>query len=337
MKNKPADKPYCGCNPQQIAHAQPVINKDNLSMFMYVIRERYKIHLKKDVKHKKSPWTQDPIFRKYSFTNVRREHDKTTRWGISHIVNSDIPYDQKLLNLVLFRLFNKIETAEVLNLPFIMDDYTDWTQIEEGMLEYRKQFSAGYTFFTNAFLCGGLKAKLRAQFGKNLPPHIAVLRFSQYLSSHNFADRIIGCKSPIEVIGVLTSYSGIGEFLAYQIFVDFTYLQDFPFSENEFTMAGPGAISGLNILFEKRNHLSYEELIFWLRDNWYNFRELCDEKVFVDPKTMFYDIPEYDRVMNVMSIENCLCEFFKYYKAYNKIGRPRVKYKRRKRRSKKNA
>ena len=41
---------------------------------------------------------------------------------------------------------------------------------------------------------------------------------------------------------------------------------------------------------------------------------------------MFSDLPEGERTINVMSLENCFCEISKYLKAHYGTGRPRVKY-----------
>jgi hypothetical protein len=39
------------------------------------------------------------------------------------------------------------------------------------------------------------------------------------------------------------------------------------------------------------------------------------------------DLPEEDRYMNVMSLENCMCELGKYMKTKLGVGRPRSRYK----------
>lgn len=58
------------------------------------------------------------------------------------------------------------------------------------------------------------------------------------------------------------------------------------------------------------------------RDFWFSkaskYAETEDEMI---------DLKHYDRVMNVMSLENCFCEFSKYYKACTNTGRPRAIYK----------
>jgi hypothetical protein len=58
-------------------------------MFLYWIVERYKIHLKKDIKKLDPPWTNDPILQTYSFTNVRRLHDRVTKFVLKHICYND--------------------------------------------------------------------------------------------------------------------------------------------------------------------------------------------------------------------------------------------------------
>ena len=54
--------------------------------------------------------------------------------------------------------------------------------------------------------------------------------------------------------------------------------------------------------------------------------EINNGKPEYNPEKLFSDLPEYDREMNVMSIENCMCELSKYIKAVNGTGRPRNKY-----------
>jgi hypothetical protein len=103
---------------------------------------------------------------------------------------------------------------------------------------------------------------------------------------------------------------GAGDFIAYQIFVDLTYINEFPISENEFTICGPGCKRGIDYLFDDKDGMSYTECIFWLRDH--------QEEIFkeIDPnfsfKKLFNNLPEEDRFWSVMSIENCMCELQKY-------------------------
>ena len=336
MKNKPQDILYCGVSEQKIADF-PIenINVDSLDMFLHFVNERYKIHLRKDIKQIHPPYTKDPILKQFRFTNIRREHDKETKWLIQHITsNSKLRYEDKLLNCILFRLFNKHETAELINMPIAFSKGYDPEEYRE-LFEQKQQENPHYVFFTGAFNTGGLKRALKWYLPEDRPDNsmeMRVMYFMQYLLDEGITYYLTAsdADSPEAVCELLQSYMGIGEFLAYQIFVDMTYIEKFPFSENEFTIAGPGAKLGLKFLFNDRANMSAEELIFWLRDNWealnqYNIQN--GNKHTVNPKILFSDLPEEDRVMNVMSLENCLCEFSKYYKVHTGQGRPRQKYK----------
>ena len=45
--------------------------------------KRENIRLRKEAKEP-WPWTEDKILQTYKFTNVKREHDRTTKWMRNH-------------------------------------------------------------------------------------------------------------------------------------------------------------------------------------------------------------------------------------------------------------
>ena len=327
MKNKPADVPYCGVRKNYLSMAMPKLNERNLKYLYDFITRRYAIHLRKDVLKKDPPWTKDSVLREFRFTNVRREHDRETKWVIEHITsNPELSYGDKLLNIVLFRLYNKHETAELIGMPFKVHNNPRWNPEK-----YRAKFESALeedpkrVFFTAAFHTVGMKLTLQKVTGEDFAP-MRILKFIKILADDNFVGKLRACKDQQEVFKVITGYNGVGGFLGYQFFVDMTYIEEFPFSENEFTVAGPGCIMGLNYLFEDRDGMTYEECLFWLRDNLDKlFREVLGKDW--NPKEVFWDLPEEDRRFNVMSLENCFCELSKYIRAKDGTGRPRKKYK----------
>lgn len=332
MRNKPCDVMYCGVRKSVIHKAKPQINTRNLLYLYNFITRRYTIHLRKDVLRKEPPWTKDQVLREYRFTNVRREHDRETKWLIRNIAANDrLCYEDKLLNCVLFRLYNKHETAELLSMP--IEFYGKYNG-EWDPEWYRSLFEAALVedskrvFFTGAFITGGLKRALKWYLPKDDPKNSMEMRmlwFMKTLIDQDAVGAIESCKNQEEVFTVLSGFNGAGDFLAYQMFVDMTYIKEFPFSENEFTIAGPGCRMGLDYLFENRDGMSYEECLFWLRDNLGGlFRDNLGKDW--DPKKLFWDLPEEDRCLNVMSLENCFCELSKYIRAKAGTGRPRQKY-----------
>lgn len=315
MKNKPADVPYGGLNAYKIRSAKPVFNSEVLEIFKYYVAERYNMHLLKDVQGKQFPWTQDVILSMYRFTNIRREQDKNSKYLLNMMrEHGNWVKDHNLIgNIILFRLFNKIETMELLG------GWVDFENYDHRLIkEQLSKAPEGYKYFTNAYLSSGMKKEFNKYFPKETMrasniPHV----IHKFLAS--IVTGIAIARSPQEVIDTLKQVKGISDFLAYQLFVDFTYLDDFPWSENEFVMSGPGCSLGLNYLFDYKGGLEDEELLFWLRDNCPITREWCMEHM--------TDLPEEDRYMNVMSLENCMCELGKYMKTKLGVGRPRSRYK----------
>ena len=331
MKNKPKDVKYCNVSKGIIQMAEPLINNKMLNLFSHYILERYRVHVNKDVLKKDKPWTEDKILQQFKFTNVRREHDRETKWVIENIVeNDDLIYEDKLLNIILFRLFNKHETLDLIGAPiaFIEEfhgdfDFESYRVIFEDYCDYDPK----YSFFTGAFFTTGMKQGIQSCLPeKEDNSCMRVMKFLGYLIEDNIIEKIIACDTQSDVFDLLRNYGGIGDFLAYQIFVDFTYIPIFPFSENEFTVAGPGCRKGINELFVLKDGMNYEECIFYIRDNWHQLMEdVIKENQFFPEKEMV-DCEQYDRCMNVMSIENCFCEFSKYVRAYTGKRRPRKKY-----------
>lgn len=331
MRTKEHDIPYCGVRKKVIDKAEPELDMFALKLFNEFIKERYNIHLKKDVLHKKPPYTDNKILREYRFTNIRREHDRETIWLLDNIVNNEfLTYRQKLLNCILFRLFNKHETMEIIGGPIKFEGVFNPIPARNKLYTYYKNHPK-YVFFTGAFITGGLKRVLNMKYPNETFVPGCVIRFMKHLNESGIMDKIQAATTQEEVFNLLRDEEGIGEFLAYQIFVDFSYIKQFPFSENEYTVAGPGCKKGLKYLFKDTDGMTPEECLFWLRDNWCAVGELLEEDCWFDPKEEMIDLKHYDRVMNVMSLENCFCEFSKYYRAYTDTGRPRKKYKPRQR------
>ena len=320
MENKSQDISYCGVSREKIKSAKPRLNKENLRHLYDWIVERYNIHLKKDVEQLSKPWTDNPILRNYKFCNVRREMDRESRWLIKNISKSkDLTYENKLLNSILFRLINKSQTIEIFGLLDFENLNLEW--ITKKLVEYTKK-NNGYVYFSNAFFTSGPKVQANKLFQEKENIVLKIIKLVDYYNKKGILSKIKNAKSQKEIYESLLEFKGLGKFLAYQIFVDFTYIEEFPFSENEFVVSGPGCEKGLKLIFEDFDGLNYEEALFWLRDN--------QNKIFkefgYDPEILFKDLPEYDRFLNVMSLENCMCETSKYIRALTNTGRPRIRY-----------
>jgi hypothetical protein len=321
MRNKPLDRAYGGLDSERIINNLTTVNLDALQTLYYFINERYQMRNKKDLQRLPAPWTDDPILATYRFTNVRREHDKTSAYLLQQLKLNDISsYSEKIQNIIAFRMFNKIETYEAME-GWVCFDQT--YGVERVQAQLRAHTPSDGTYFTNAFLCSGMKRLLNSTYQhKADTTHERVL-----IAALNPAvpALIQKAKTPQRVILILKKIPGVGDFLAYQMFVDLTYLPEFPFSENEFVMCGPGCKRGLEYLYDDWGGLTPEELMFQLRDN-INvlFKRYIDPDW--NPRKLFTDLPVEDRTLNVMCLENCMCELHKYIKVSRGEGRPRNKY-----------
>lgn len=144
-------------------------------------------------------------------------------------------------------------------------------------------------------------------------PHMGmrVVRFLKCFVNSNptFFKDLLELETPYEVYKKLRNeIEGLGPFLAYQIWVDFTYIDEYPFSENHFTIAGPGCRTGVELLFTDMDRMNHEECIFWLRDNQ---DEVFSQFGYNRPEFWVAEAPE-DQCMNVMQLENLFCELQKY-------------------------
>lgn len=271
MRNKPADIPYGGLNADKIKSAQPVFHPEHKAMFEQFVVDRYKVHLNKDFYKTAKPWTNNPVLLNYKFTNIRREHDKTTIHLLNLMeANKDDSYVNRVMNIILYRLFNKIETSQLIGWV----DFTDYN--EEDLRAKLASAAPGFVYFTNAFYTTGMRTAFRKKYPDETFEPITICNVCR-----DMVDTVIfpiaNAQTPKDVIDALKLFNGIGDFLSYQMFVDMTYLEDFPWSENEFVVSGPGCVAGLSELFSDRGGLSYDELLFWLRDNCPITREMCME------------------------------------------------------------
>jgi hypothetical protein len=340
MKTKQADVLYCGVRQDIINNACPGLNYVNLERLKHFIEERYRIHIVKDVeKIPGPPWTNDPVLGVYRFTNVRREHDRQTRYLIEHVAqNPELGLHDKVDNIFLLRAWNNWETMRLFGGPW------SWKWIELGEIKdtvrpiyqsvmredpEHKWWSAAYnqggTKYAWKFPDGDGMARAKSEaagrkyldYEPDIP--LRVFHLGPWLKQLNMYKRLMLAKDQQECFNIIQELRGFSTFLAYQIFVDLTYIDAFPFSENEFVVAGPGCRKGLDLLFENRDGMTYEECLFWLRDN-------IDSILKWEPKKIFKDLPMEDRHMNVMSLENCFCELSKYVRTLEGTGRPKVRY-----------
>lgn len=159
MRTKLADIMYCGVDEEKIKNAKPILNEEVLRYHHLYLTERHEIYKKKEIeKLPQDEWTEDEVFKNYRFTNTKRELDRESKWLIKNIsTNSELTLEEKVLNSILFRTYNKSSTSKLFG-NYIKDfDKLDIDAMREIFKAYAEE-NPKYVFFTPAFNTGGIKA-----------------------------------------------------------------------------------------------------------------------------------------------------------------------------------
>lgn len=173
-------------------------------------------------------------------------------------------------------------------------------------------------------LCVKRGLPYKVHFLENDMIPLRIVRRVNQLKRNGLFEQIMECKDQKQVFEVISSVKGYGPFLAYQLFIDMTYIPEFPYSNNHFAMCGPGTTRGLSLLFEDKAGMTDPECVFWMRDN---LQKVWQESgMEYDLNSLMTDLPPEERKICVSDYTNVMCELTKYYRTLKGIGRPKVRY-----------
>lgn len=229
--------------------------------YWYFAAERQSIFFNR-LRGQAPPYTNDPILASYKFCNVYRACDRVSQFLIQSVIyGSKANEVDTLFRIFFFRLLNKIETwkqlENALGEPISLKNF----QFEryDGLLG---QLKADGAIYGNAFILCANKAFGHNQKHRN---HLALLEKVFISSDHG--KRLAGARNLEELFTLLRDLPLIGNFMAYQIAIDFNYSEVFNFSENDFTIAGPGAERGIAKCFDGAERLDSAEAIQFMVQN----------------------------------------------------------------------
>ena len=208
------------------------MNQSMMDNFWKFVAERQEIYHKRFVLNLPKPWTSDKILQRYKFTNVYRELDKGTLFLTENILPMCQTDENILWQIILYRIFNKIETFTLL-LNLVKYEEFDAKKVIDLLKEYDK---AGNPIFTSAYMMTGVKF-----FGKPKKYENYVLVLDELHKKIPFLlDKIKKAERPIIINELLASQTGIADFLAYEIYSDILYTSLTKFTEDYFVNPGPG-------------------------------------------------------------------------------------------------
>lgn len=243
-----------------------------------------------------APWTNDVILRSFKFTNAYRAADRTSQFLIRQVIHEgpQTPTDI-FFRVILFKLFNKVETWQMLESelgPISWDSYSfgEYDQVlNDAFLRGTRIYSAAYIIPSPRGF--GYKRKHRN--------HLTLL---ESLIGSDYPIRIQDSKTMQDAFDLMRGVSSFGDFLAYQYVTDLNYSSLTDFSECEFVVAGPGALSGLRKCFKDGGGLTTADFIRMVRDR--------QEEEFGDRGLVFEDL--WGRPLQLIDVQNLFCEVGKY-------------------------
>jgi hypothetical protein len=217
-----------------------------------------------------------------------------------------------LLRVLLFKIFNKIETWNAIvdhfgppnagSFPFDACD---------ALLSQLR--SRGRTIYSCAYIMPSCGATGESK-------HSAHLRLLRGMLADGLPAQLERTRSLSEVYELLRSYPSLGPFLAFQYAIDLNYSSLCSHDEADFVVPGPGALDGLSKCFDSLGEYSPSDTIHWLTDN--------QEVEFTRYDCAFTGL--WGRRLQPIDVQNLLCEVSKYTRVshphiHGASGRTRIK------------
>jgi hypothetical protein len=255
------------------------------------------------LKNVRPPWTSDPILNTYKFCNAYRVSDRVSQYLIKNVIydeNKSQNEEEVLFRILLFKIFNKIETWEYLESK--IGDYITLSNFDlEGYSNILQEaMNIGYVIYTSAYMSCASK-----EFGydKKHQNHLALI--DKMVVKDRVINPIVKAKSLEEIFHILESYPLLGKFMAYQLATDINYSEVINFDENSFTIAGPGAERGIDKCFIDTKGKSYADIIYWMTEN----QENQFQRLGLNFKSL------WGRPLQAIDCQNLFCETDKYCRA----------------------
>ena len=262
-----------------------------------------------------SPWTKDPLLRKYKFTNVYRASDRVSQYLIKNIIYKGNQSPQEtFFRILLFKIFNKISTWELLksfldDISYEQFSFDKYNKILSAAVEQNKVLYSGAYIMTSGERVFGFKRKFQNH-----------LKLIDLLMINNVPEKVSNAKSLSDVFSILIGFPTIGTFLAYQYLIDLNYSPLIDFCENEFVVPGPGAKNGIKKCFTNYGDYSEVDIIKMVQDSQNQEFEKLGKKF----KSL------WGRPLQLIDCQNLFCEVDKYtrvfYPEFNELfGQKRIK------------
>lgn len=278
-----------------------------IERFLYWIRERYELGLRKESGEPK-PWTDDEILQRYFFTWPYREMDKTTVWFRENVREPLRDDPAVLMATVIFRWFNLISTGEYLLSHGCLRRWSS----SKALIGLRRIRAKKQPVFTGAFMISSPPGKPKLE---GICDRIDMVWKDRASIFRGLSD----CNLRM-AHRMLVQYKGLGGFMAYEVVTDLRHTVLLEGADDIMTWCnpGPGCIRGIyrvagEEIKNKSNATSPPKPKDWLG----RMNSLLD----VVQKELS-TLPPFE----MRELEHSLCEFDKYSRALAGDGRLKRRY-----------
>lgn len=275
---------------------QPVPRREVFDAYWTFAAERQHIYLSR-LAGVRAPWSENPILARFKFCNAYRAADRVSQYLIREVVydNREVDPEDLLLRIVLFRLFSRPETWELLE----AGGGVDCRALASGHLGeiLDRAVARGERLYTGAFILCANRAYGHPRKHQN---HLALV--TEMSRPGGLGAAVARAGSIGDLYEALRAYPLIGPFMAYQLAIDINYSELCDFDESEAAVAGPGALRGIAKCFSDRAGLDPEQIILWMT-----------ERQDIEFKRLGIDFPGlFGRPLQAIDIQNLFCEIDKY-------------------------
>ena len=282
-----------------------------IKQFYDFMFEREMIRLRRLSGLPREEWTSDPIFKAYSFTNVKRDNDRTTMLlkrefydrAAEQLQGSDQVFDgycdgdkqSFLLNAAIYRYFGTIDTARVIGWTPHWDDEHKSRILGHGAM--------GRLGFTSAYIVPAA--------GLSAPKYMVVCEIVEGIWKRSL--EIVQQTRWEDAIGILKDCFGVGSFMAKEVYLDYVLATGFvPEDWQTWTPVGPGGKRGAScIQYGDTYRVSEKDALEIIRAAYERRHDLWS------PDLVKLDLTD---------IQFQCCEFDKYNRVVRGDGKPKRRF-----------
>lgn len=246
--------------------------------------------------------TSDDILLKHKFTNAYRASDRVSQYLINNVIYTENNYNEEdiLFRILLFKIFNKIETWELLS-SAIGDiciktfSYDIYSQILNEAKNANERIYSGAYIMTSG----------KSEYGSSLKHQNHLKLLAQEVINKSLINHVLKTNSLESLYKLLLSIPTFGSFLSYQFAIDINYSTLTSFDEMEFVVPGPGAKDGIKKCFTHFGDYDFADIIKYVTENQenefdrlnLNFQNLWGRSLqLIDCQNLFCETDKYSRI-----------------------------------------